>query len=77
VITAIQTFRKNPLGYILTPAMDIVGIFVIFPLGLGELAQPLYGLPVDPKSMIMSFTLSGLFLLAVIWQLWKMKVATK
>jgi hypothetical protein len=73
-ITAVQTFRKNPLGYILTPAMDIVGIFVIFPLGLGELAQPIYNLPVDPKSMIMSFTLSGLFILAAAWQLWKIKV---
>jgi hypothetical protein len=35
VITAVMTFQKNPLGYVLTPAMFILGIFVIFPLGLG------------------------------------------
>jgi hypothetical protein len=72
-ITAAMTFRKNPLGYILTPAMFILGIFVIFPLGLGELAQPMFGMAMDVKSMGMSFMLSALFLGGAIWQLVALK----
>jgi hypothetical protein len=74
VITAVMTFRKNPLGYVLTPAMDILGIFVILPLGLGELAKPIYGLAVDTQSMMMSFVLSGLFIFLAVWQVTKIKV---
>lgn len=72
-ITAVMTFRKNPLGYVLTPAMFILGIFVIFPLGLGELAQPMFGMPMDVKSMSMSFLLTALFLGGAIWQLFALK----
>jgi hypothetical protein len=74
-ITAIMTFRKNPLGYVLTPAMFILGIFVIFPLGLGELAKmlPQFNLPPDFKSMTMSFALAGLFFIGSAVQLWTMK----
>lgn len=75
VMTAVMTFRKKVMGYVLTPAMFILGIFVIFPLGLGELAKPRYGMAVDVKSMAMSFVLSGLFFLFAVWQLWKMEVA--
>lgn len=72
-IAAILTFLKKPLGYILTPAIDIVGIFVIFPLGLGELAKPFFGMTPDYQGMTMSFVLSGLFLFAAAWQLITMK----
>jgi hypothetical protein len=72
-ITAVMTFRKNPLGYVLTPAMFILGIFVIFPLGLGELAQPMFGMAMDVKSMGMSFMLSALFLGGAILQLVALK----
>lgn len=68
-ITAIMTFHNKPLGYVLTPAMYILGIFVILPLGLGEFAKPLYGLPVDTKSMTMSFILAGLFMIGALLQL--------
>lgn len=73
-ITAIMTFLKKPLGYVLTPIMYILGIFVIFPLGLGELAKmlPRFNMTVDTKSMVMSFTLAGLFLIGAVVQLWKM-----
>jgi hypothetical protein len=73
VITAVMTFLKKPLGYVLTPAIYILGIFVIFPLGLGELAKPLYGLAADTKSMTMSFALAGLFFMGALVQLYQMK----
>jgi len=61
VISAIMAIRKNSLSYVYIPVMFILGIFVIFPLGLGELAKPRYGLEVDVKSMMMSFILAGFF----------------
>jgi hypothetical protein len=74
-ITAIMTFRKNPLGYVLTPALFILGIFVIFPLGLGELAKmlPQFKLTPNFKEMAMSFVLAGLFFIGAAVQLWTMK----
>lgn len=79
IITAIMTFRQNPLGYILTPALYILGIFVIFPLGLGELAKmlPQFSLPPDYKGMTMSFILAGLFFLGSAVQIRTMKIADK
>jgi hypothetical protein len=74
-ITAIMTFRRKVLGYLLTPMMHILGIFVIFPLGLGELAKPFYHQQMDVKSMVMSFVLSGLFIVGAAWQLAKVKRA--
>lgn len=73
VITAINNWRQKTFGLLLTPAMYILGIFVIFPLGLGELAKPFYGLAIDTKSMTMSFILSGAFLLLSITQLSSLK----
>jgi len=75
-ITAIMTFLKKPMGYVLTPIMYILGIFVIFPLGLGELAKmlPRFNMTPDTASMIMSFTLAGLFFAGAVVQLWKMKL---
>jgi hypothetical protein len=77
VITAVMTFRKNPLGYVLTPSMFILGIFVIFPLGLGELAKPMFGLSIDYQGMMMSFLLSAMFLIGAIWQLAKLHAVQK
>ena len=56
-------------GFFIDSAMYVLGIFVIFPLGLGELAKPYYGMNVDVKGMIMSFVLSGLFLILATVQL--------
>jgi hypothetical protein len=63
VITAALLLRKRGLGILMTPSMYILGIFVIFPLGLGELAKPYFGLAADNTSMIMSFVFSALFLI--------------
>ncbi|MCX5780480.1 MAG: hypothetical protein NTV45_06610 [Firmicutes bacterium] len=78
-ITAIMTFRRQPLGYVLTPALYILGIFVIFPLGLGELAKmlPQFGMTPDFKSMTMSFVLAGLFLLGSTVQIRTMEIGDR
>jgi hypothetical protein len=62
VITAIMVLRRQGMGLLLSPAMFIVGIFVIFPLGLGELAKPFYGMAVNTGSMVMSFVLAAAFI---------------
>lgn len=74
IVTAIMTFLKKPMGYILTPAMYIMGIFVIFPLALGELMKSTIGMTPDYQGMMMSLVLSGLFLAGATAQLWKMKL---
>jgi hypothetical protein len=62
-ITAILSLKNQPFGLLASPVMYILGIFVIFPLGLGELAKPYFGQEVDIKSMVMSFALSGAFMI--------------
>jgi hypothetical protein len=63
VITAYMSLKNKSFGLLMSPVMYILGIFVIFPLGIGELAKPYFGQATDIKSMTMSFVLSGLFLL--------------
>ncbi|HEX8924088.1 MAG TPA: hypothetical protein VF828_05150 [Patescibacteria group bacterium] len=69
LITAYLTWKNKNAGILLTPAMYILGIFVIFPLGLGEITKQLDGLTNDIKSMMMSFILSGLFMVMAAAQL--------
>ncbi len=69
IITAIMSLRKMPLGILMTPAMMIVGFFVIFPLGLNELAKPAYGMPVNYGSMLVSFIFSIYMLVLAYLQL--------
>lgn len=63
VIVAYLSFKNNSIGLLLSPVMYILGIFVIFPLGLGELTKPYFGQQTDISSIIMSFTLSAAFLI--------------
>jgi hypothetical protein len=79
IILAVMTFLRKPLGYVLTPAMFILGIFVIFPLGLGELAKllPRFDLTPDFKSMTMSFVLTCLFILGSAVQIRALKQKNK
>jgi hypothetical protein len=74
IITAIMALQKKALGIVLAPVMFIMGFFVIFPLSLGEIAKPFYDQSADFKAMIMSFILSGLFLVLTILHLKKLKV---
>jgi hypothetical protein len=62
LIVAVMVLRKQGLGLLLAPGMFILGIFVIFPLGLGEIAKPFFSMAPDYRSMLMSFVLSAAFL---------------
>jgi hypothetical protein len=77
IITAIMILRNKPFGYLMTPAVYILGIFVILPLGLGEIAKPYYDLQTDTGSMLMSFILSGSFIFLSIIDIYKMKLSLK
>ncbi|MCR4329662.1 MAG: hypothetical protein NUV65_03905 [Candidatus Roizmanbacteria bacterium] len=68
-ITSILSLRKNIVGILFLPAVFIVGFFVIFPLGLGEIAKPFYGQTINVGSMIMSFLFSFLMIVVGIGHL--------
>jgi hypothetical protein len=70
IITAIMSLRRIPLGILMAPAIMIIGFFVIFPLGLNELAKPAFGMPVNYGSMVISFIFSIYMLTIAILQLW-------
>ena len=63
-ITAVMALRKMPLGILMGPAIMILGFFVIFPLGLNELAKPAAGLAMNTGPMVMSFVFA-FFMLAL------------
>ena len=54
-ITAILSLRRIPLGILMAPAIMILGFFVIFPLGLNELAKPSAGMTINYGPMVISF----------------------
>jgi hypothetical protein len=67
IITAVMSLRGMPLGILMAPAIMILGFFVIFPLGLNELAKPSFGMTINYGPMAVSFifaffmlTLAGL-----------------
>ena len=64
IITALMSFQRKPLGILMAPAMMIVGFFVIFPLGLNELAKPAFGMAINYGSMMVSFLFS-IYMLAI------------
>jgi hypothetical protein len=64
VIIAIMSLRRMPLGILMAPAIMILGFFVIFPLGLNELAKSLAGMKISYGPMAISF-LFAFFMLAV------------
>jgi hypothetical protein len=61
------------LGFVFSPAIFILGFFVIFPLGLGEIAKPYYGQTANYGSMMMSFVFSVFMLTIAFLQLKKLK----
>ncbi len=70
IITAIMSLRRIPLGILMAPAMMIIGFFVIFPLGLNEIAKPAFGMPINYGSLAISFIFSIYMLMIGILQLW-------
>ena len=63
-ITAVMSLRNKPFGILLSPAIMILGFFVIFPLGLNELGKPYYGLQFNIGPMFVSFAFA-IFMLTV------------
>jgi hypothetical protein len=64
MITAIMSLRRMPLGILMAPAIMILGFFVIFPLGLNELAKPSAGMAISVGPMAVSF-LFAFYMLAL------------
>ena len=62
-ISAVMSLRKISFGILITPAIMIMGFFVIFPLGLNELAKPSYGMPMNVGPLAISFLFSFLMLI--------------
>jgi hypothetical protein len=69
IITAVMALRGKPLGILLAPAVMITGFFVIFPLGLNELAKPFAGMPIGYGPMAVSFAFAAFMLALAILQL--------
>jgi hypothetical protein len=69
VITAILSLRRMPLGILMGPAIMILGFFVIFPLGLNELAKPSAGMAINYGPMAISFIFAFLMLTIATLQL--------
>jgi hypothetical protein len=74
VITALLSFRRNPLGILMTPAMMILGFFVIFPLGLNELAKPSAGMALSLGPLIVSFAFAFSMLATGVLQLARIRL---
>lgn len=68
-MTAVMSLRRMPLGILMAPAMLIMGFFVIFPLGLNELAKPSAGIAINYGSLGISFIFAILMLTFAILQL--------
>lgn len=73
-ITAYMSLRKKVIGVLLSPAIMILGFFVIFPLGLNELAKPFFGMTINYGAMAVSFIFSFYMLIIAILQLRMIKV---
>ena len=69
VITAIMSLRRMPLGILMAPAIMILGFFVIFPLGLNELAKPSAGMAISYGPMAVSFLFAFLMVAIAALQL--------
>ncbi len=69
VMTAIMALRRQPFGILMAPAMMIMGFFVIFPLGLNELAKPSAGMTMAMGPMIVSFVFAAFMLALAVSQL--------
>jgi hypothetical protein len=74
VMLAVMSLRRQPFGILLTPAMMILGFFVIFPLGLNELAKAGFGMEINYGSMVMSFVFSLFMLVLAVLQTSKVRL---
>ena len=73
-ITSIMSLQKKGIGIVLSPVVLILGFFVIFPLGLNEIAKPFYGQNANYGSMLVSFVFSAYMLLVASLHLQKISL---
>lgn len=76
-ITAVMSLRGNPFGILIAPAIMILGFFVIFPLGLNELAKPSFGMAINYGPMAVSFIFAFFMLALAVLQLKMIQVKSK
>ncbi|MEJ2064515.1 MAG: hypothetical protein P8X74_14770 [Reinekea sp.] len=69
IMVAVMSLRGMALGILMAPAIMILGFFVIFPLGLNELAKLFNGIDAGYGPMVVSFLFSFLMLTIAILQL--------
>jgi hypothetical protein len=74
-ITGVMALRGKPFGILMGPAVMILGFFVIFPLGLNELAKSSAGMPVNAGAMLMSFGFAAYMLAVGAYQLARIRPA--
>lgn len=77
VITAVMALLGMPLGILMGPAIMILGFFVIFPLGLNEIAKPAAGMAIEYGPMAVSFVFALYMLALAALQLRQMKLPGK
>ncbi len=68
-ITAVMALRGKSFGILMAPAIMILGFFVIFPLGLNELAKPSAGMTMEYGPMAVSFLFAAFMLILAVLQL--------
>lgn len=51
LILSVLTFRNRAVGLLLLPALHVLGFTLIFSLAIGELAKPLFGVPLSPPAL--------------------------
>jgi hypothetical protein len=73
-ITAVMALRRKPMGILMGPALMILGFFVIFPLGLNELAKPSHSMAIEVGPMVVSFAFAAFMLAVAYLHLRKMRV---
>jgi len=77
IITAVMALRGMPLGILMGPAIMILGFFVIFPLGLNEIAKPAAGMVIEYGPMAVSFVFAAYMLALAALQLKQIELTTK
>ncbi len=75
LIIATKLYKKDDLGYLLTPSIFIVGLMVLAPLSFGELLRPLiYGQSMDMAMFGLFLVFSLIYLGLTILNLSKMEL---
>lgn len=73
LIVAIEMLREKIIGYILAPAMFILGGFLIFSLAVSEFVKPIFDEKIKIGAVIISLLLSAVFVFSAISHLKNIK----